>query len=161
MKRRVATLLLIALTQLAWALTDIGPAADFTLEDAAGNNVRLSEYRGQVVLINFWASWCRSCREEFPHLDALHQKYAARGFTVLGINVEQDRQVADAALQSTDIGFPVLFDDESRVSRLYDVDAMPATVLIDRNGVICFRHRGYKPGDEDLYENQIRALLRQ
>ena len=161
MKRLVASLLLIALQPQASALTDIGPAANFILQDAAGNSVRLSEYRGQVVLINFWSSWCRSCRQEFPHLDALHQKYADQGFTVLGVNVEQDRQVARRALEKIPVVFPVLFDDENRVSRLYDVDAMPATLLIDRNGIIRFRHRGYKPGYEDLYEREIRVLIRE
>ena len=161
MKKLLALCLMLAMTPLASALTGTGQAANFTLKDREGNNIRLSEYRGQVVLINFWASWCGPCRQEFPHLDDLHQKYEGLGFTVFGVNVEQDRALADKVLKDIPVTFPVLFDNENRVSQLYDVDAMPATVLVDRNGEIRFMHRGYKPGYEDLYEKQVRALIRE
>ncbi|MEP5764077.1 MAG: TlpA disulfide reductase family protein [Halieaceae bacterium] len=161
MKKLIVCLLVMALTPLASALTGDGKAANFTLKDADGNNVRLSEYRGQVVLINFWASWCGPCRQEFPHLDTLHQKYESLGFTVFGVNVEQDRSMADKVLRDIPVSFPILFDDENLVSQEYDVDAMPATVLVDRNGEIRFMHRGYKPGYEAQYEKQVRALVRE
>ena len=161
MKKLLTITLFLLLTPLASALTGTGTAANFTLKDTEGNNIRLSEYRGQVVLINFWASWCGPCRQEFPHLDELHQKYANLGFTVFGVNVEEDRDMADKVLRDIPVTFPVLFDNENRVSQLYDVDAMPATVLVDRSGEIRFMHRGYKPGYEDLYEKQVRALVRE
>jgi peroxiredoxin len=149
------------MTPLASALVGDGPAANFTLKSADGENIRLSEYRGQVVLINFWASWCGPCRQEMPHLDDLHQKYEPLGFTVFGVNVEQDRKMADKVLRDIPVTFPILFDDSNQVSELYDVDAMPATVLVDRNGEIRYMHRGYKPGYEEEYEKQIRALVRE
>ncbi len=161
MKKIIACLLLVAAVPMTWALTASGPAANFTLKDADGNNVRLSEYRGQVVLINFWASWCGPCRQEFPLLDELHQKYQPMGFTVFGVNVEQERELADKVLREIPVTFPILFDDQNQVSEEYDVDAMPATVLVDRSGEIRFMHRGYKPGYEDLYEKQVRALIRE
>jgi peroxiredoxin len=161
MKKLIACLLLTAVVPLAFALTASGPAANFTLKDTEGNNVRLSEYRGQVVLINFWASWCGPCRQEFPLLDELHQKYQPMGFTVFGVNVEQDRAMANKVLRDIPVSFPVLFDDNNQVSEEYDVDAMPATVLVDRSGEIRYMHRGYKPGYEDLYEKQVRALIRE
>ncbi len=161
MKKIIACLLLAAAMPMAYALTASGPAANFTLKDADGNNVRLSEYRGQVVLINFWASWCGPCRQEFPLLDELHQKYQPMGFTVFGVNVEQERELADKVLREIPVTFPILFDDQNEVSEEYDVDAMPATVLVDRSGEIRFMHRGYKPGYEDLYEKQVRALIRE
>ena len=161
MKKIIACLLLVAAVPMAYALTASGPAANFTLKDADGNNVRLSEYRGQVVLINFWASWCGPCRQEFPLLDELHQKYQPMGFTVFGVNVEQERELADKVLREIPVTFPILFDDQNEVSEEYDVDAMPATVLVDRSGEIRFMHRGYKPGYEDLYEKQVRALIRE
>jgi peroxiredoxin len=145
----------------ALAVTATGAAANFTLKSAGGENIRLSEYRGQVVLINFWASWCGPCRQEMPHLDAIHQKYESLGFTVFGVNVEQDRELADKVLRDIPVTFPILFDDENRVSELYQVDAMPATVLVDRDGEIRFMHRGYKPGYELEYEHQVRALVRE
>ena len=161
MKKLLILMLCIALTPVASALTGSGQAANFTLKDATGNNIRLSEYRGQVVLINFWASWCGPCRQEFPHLDELHQKYEGLGFTVFGVNVEEERAPADKVLRDIPVTFPVLFDSDNSVSKLYDVDAMPATVLVDRNGDIRFMHRGYKPGYEDLYEKQVRALIKE
>ncbi len=161
MKKIIACLLLATAVPMAFALTGSGPAANFTLKDADGNNVRLSDYRGQVVLINFWASWCGPCRQEFPLLDELHQKYQPMGFTVFGVNVEQERELADKVLREIPVTFPILFDDQNEVSEEYDVDAMPATVLVDRNGEIRFMHRGYKPGYEDLYEKQVRALIRE
>jgi peroxiredoxin len=143
------------------ALDASGPAANFTLKSAAGENVRLSEYRGQVVLINFWASWCGPCRQEMPELDNIHQKYSGLGFTVFGVNVEQDRAMADKVLRDIPVSFPILFDDTNRVSELYGVDAMPVTVLVDRRGEIRYLHRGYKPGYEDQYEAQVRALIKE
>lgn len=161
MRKLLLLALLIGTAPLVYALTGTGWAANFTLKDVEGNNIRLSEYRGQVVLINFWASWCGPCRQEFPHLDDLHQKYADLGFTVFAVNVERDRELADKVLRDIPVTFPVLFDNENTVSEAYDVDAMPATVLVDRGGKIRFMHRGYKPGYEDLYEQQIRALVRE
>ena len=112
------------------------------------------------MLLNFWASWCGPCRQEMPELDALHRKYASLGFTVFGVNVEQDRAMAAKILRDIPVSFPILFDDDNVVSQLYEVDAMPVTVLVDRYGDIRFMHRGYKPGYELEYEQQLRALIR-
>jgi len=137
------------------------PAENFTLKSADGKNIRLSEYRGNVVLINFWASWCGPCRQEFPHLDAIHKKYQDLGFTVFGVNVEQDREMANKVLRDIPVSFPILFDDENTVSELYDVDAMPMTVFVDRDGNMRYLHRGYKPGVEEQYEDYVRTLVKE
>lgn len=136
-------------------------APDFTLKSVTGENLRLSEYRGEVVLINFWASWCGPCRQEMPILSELHDKYRALGFTVLGINVEADSGKARKLLQELPVSFPVVFDADSVVSRQYDVVAMPSTVLVDRDGNIRFLHKGYKAGLEAVYQQQIRDLVRE
>ena len=136
-------------------------APDFTLKSASGENLKLSEYRGEVVLINFWASWCGPCRQEMPALDELHNRYRSLGFTVLGVNVEEDSRKAREVLNDLKVGFPVLLDDRSTVSRLYDVVAMPSTVLVDRNGNIRYLHKGYQPGLEDVYLQQVRELIRE
>ncbi len=153
--------MVLLLSAAAQAVTDSGPAANFTLKSSSGENIRLSEYRGQVVLINFWASWCGPCRQEMPELDTLHQRYQELGFTVFGVNVEQDRAEADKVLRDIPVTFPILFDDQNHVSDLYGVDAMPVTVLVDRSGTIRYMHRGYKPGYEDIYEQQLRTLVRE
>jgi peroxiredoxin len=161
MKKLLLCILLVLSPGASQALVSEGPAANFTLKSASGENIRLSEYVGQVVLINFWASWCGPCRQEMPELEQIQQRYSQLGFTVFGVNVEQDREMADKVLRDIPVSFPILFDDTNAVSELYGVDAMPATVLVDRNGVIRHMHRGYTPGMEALYEQQIRQLIRE
>lgn len=138
-----------------------GPAPDFTLKSNSGANIRLSELRGQVVLINFWASWCGPCRQEMPLLDQIQQKYQKLGFTILGVNVDDDPAKADKILKDIPVTFPVLYDSTSVVSELYNVDAMPTTVIVDRDGKMRFLHRGFKPGYEDLYAQHIKTLIRE
>ena len=138
-----------------------GPAPDFVLKSENGENLRLSEFRGEVVMINFWASWCGPCRQEMPLLDELHTQYEPMGFTVLGVNVEEDPTKARQMLGDSPVSFPVLFDKESEVSKLYKVVAMPSTVLVDRDGNVRYLHQGYKPGYEEAYQQQVRALIRE
>ena len=136
-------------------------APDFTLRSVAGANLRLQEQRGQVVLVNFWATWCGPCREEMPHLNKLYDKYHASGFVLLGINVDDDPAKAIALAAKLGLRFPVLPDADKKVSKLYDLSAMPSTVLIDRDGRVRYLHRGYQNGYELAYDAQIRELLKQ
>lgn len=136
-------------------------APDFSLAEVAGRAVNLSQFKGQVVMINFWASWCGPCRKEMPVLEQLHKKYKPMGFTLLGVNVEPDSHEAVEWLKATPVSFPILFDTDSKVSKLYAVQGMPSTVIVDRKGQVRFVHRGYSAGDENEYLNQIRALVRE
>jgi len=138
-----------------------GPAPDFALKSDNGENLRLSEFRGEVVMINFWASWCGPCRQEMPLLDELYAQYQPMGFTILGVNVEEDSSKARKMLGDAPVNFPVLFDNDSEVSKLYNVVAMPSTVLVDRNGNVRYLHQGYKPGYEEAYQQQVRALIKE
>jgi thiol-disulfide isomerase/thioredoxin len=138
-----------------------GPAPNFTLTDRDGKSVSLEELRGQVVMINFWASWCGPCREEMPLLEQIHQRYEPLGFTLLGVNVEENSGDAEAWLKDRPVSFPILFDPGNGVSKLYDVVAMPSTVLVDRQGNVRFLHHGYQAGYEDQYQDQVRALVRE
>jgi peroxiredoxin len=138
-----------------------GAAPDFTLKSNNGINMKLSEYHGEVVLINFWASWCGPCRQEMPLLEELHNRYKSLGFTVLGVNVEEDSRQARKLIQDMAVSFPVLFDTQSIVSKQYDVVAMPSSVLVDRSGNLRYLHKGYKPGLEEVYLEQVRELIRE
>ena len=160
MTHSLAALLLVLGTTVL-AATEQAPAPDFALKSASGENLRLSEMRGEVVMINFWASWCAPCRQEMPLLDELYNQYQPMGFTILGVNVEEDPTQAKQMLKDNPVNFPVLFDDKSAVSKLYDVVAMPSTVLVDRDGNVRYLHRGYKPGYEETYQQQVRALIRE
>jgi peroxiredoxin len=141
----------------AVAVNDAAP--DFTLKNLEGANLRLNEYRGQVVLINFWASWCGPCRQEMPLLDRIHQRYSDAGFAVLGVNVEGTLAPAQETASKTGVTFPVLVDENQRVSELYDLESMPSSVVVDRDGVVRYVHRGYKPGDEAKYLEVVKQLI--
>jgi thiol-disulfide isomerase/thioredoxin len=148
-------------TSLSLAGDGSGPAPDFNLGARGGKNLVLSELRGQVVMINFWATWCGPCRQEMPLLEQMYKKYRPMGFTLLGVNVEPDPAGAEDWLKETPVSFPILFDRENRVSKLYNVSGMPSSVLIDRKGNVRYLHRGYKSGDENTYLNHIRALVKE
>jgi thiol-disulfide isomerase/thioredoxin len=153
-----------ALLAFAWpasAADGAVPAPAFTLASRAGGDVSLADLKGQVVMINFWASWCGPCRQEFPALDQIYAKYRPMGFTLVAINVESDKANAERFLGATPVSFPILFDPENKVSGSYGVSGMPTTVLIDRQGRVRWQHRAYKPGDEAKYIEQIRAALRE
>jgi len=137
------------------------PAPQFTLGARSGQNVSLAQYKGQVVMLNFWASWCGPCRQEMPLLESIYKKYNRLGFTLIGVNVEPDSNAANDWLKQTPVSFPILYDKESRVSKMYDVAGMPSTVIIDRAGKVRVLHRGYKPGDENEYLDSIRTLVRE
>jgi len=158
-KSIVALLVGVMLSASAAELS--GPAPDFALAAKDGGQVTLAELEGQVVMLNFWATWCGPCRQEMPHLETLYKRYSDLGFTLLGVNVEEDSSGADKFLEETPVTFPILFDPKSEVSKRYDVIAMPSTVLIDRTGNMRFIHHGYQPGYENEYQAQIRALLRE
>ncbi len=136
-------------------------APDFTLRASTGPNLRLQEQRGRVVMINFWATWCGPCRLEMPHLNRLYGKYRDAGFTLLAVNIDDDSNKAIDVSTKLGLQFPVLFDADKNVSRLYDLSVMPSTLLIDRNGRVRFIHLGYRDGYEDTYEKQIRELLKE
>jgi peroxiredoxin len=137
------------------------PAPDFTLRQIDGPNLRLGEQRGRVVLVNFWATWCGPCRVELPHLQRLSDKYRASGFTLLAVNIDEDPAAARALAGKLGLKFPVLLDTDKKVVGAWDLNAMPATVLIDKDGRVRQVHRGYREGVESTYEQQVRDLLKE
>jgi peroxiredoxin len=151
----------IAATGLAASGLTGQAAPDFALKSSTGENLRLSEYRGDVVMINFWATWCGPCRQEMPLLDELYTRYQRVGFNLLGVNIDDDSGRAMTMIRELGVTFPVLFDERKEVSKMYDVGAMPVTVIIDRAGQVRYVHHGYKPGYENMYLDQVRSLLRE
>lgn len=154
---------LLLVSGSAWALTELKGqmAPDFALKSSEGSNLRLSEFRGQVVMINFWASWCGPCRDEMPFLDELYVRYREAGFAVLGVNMDEDAHTAHKMAERLGVSFPVLHDARQSVSALYDVDAMPATVMVDRDGRVRAVHRGFRDGTAERYQAEVRALLKE
>jgi peroxiredoxin len=162
--RRLALLLALSVPASVAhaALPPAGKTApDFAAKSDGGRNVRLSELRGQVVLINFWASWCGPCRQELPLLGKIYSQYRNAGFVLLAVNVDDDRKAAESMLKRLDLKIPTLFDGSKSVAKLYGVDTMPATLVIDRDGRVRYVHRGYLEGYERKYEQQVRELLKE
>jgi thiol-disulfide isomerase/thioredoxin len=132
---------------------------DFTVKDAAGKDVRLSRYKGQVVLLNFWATWCGPCRREIPALVALYGDYKARGFVVLGVSVDKEVRLVKPYARAMKMNYPVLigagreeFNDE-----FGPFIGFPTSVMLARDGTMCVRHVGLP--SRSLLEQQIEALL--
>ena len=139
-----------------------GHAPDFALRDLDGRTVRLSDFRGQVVLVSFWATWCSPCAAEQPQLEKLWRSYKDQGFVVLAVSMDGPETVAEVApmVRSRGLTFPVLLDEETRVTgTLNPRRAAPFTLLIGKDGTIAWAKEGYANGDAGELEGQVRRLL--
>jgi thiol-disulfide isomerase/thioredoxin len=123
------------------------PMPDFTLPDANGQIVNLSDVcrDNQVVMINFWASWCTPCRMEMPGFEDLYRSNKANGFTILAINVDKDRAKADAYLQSKPVSFPTLFDKKGELLDRFKIESLPTTILVGHDGRVLRVYEGVDP----------------
>ena len=134
-------------------------APDFALHAAAGDNVRLSEHRGEVVVLNFWSSRCTSCRTQLAALNRSFGTYRSAGLSVYGVGVDDDPVQARDFARTAGVEFTLLLDPAKAVSRSYQVDNLPMTVLIDRNGTVRYVLRDYSAASSTLYLQQLRTLL--
>ena len=113
------------------------PAPDFTLNDLNGQSYTLSQLRGKVVIVNFWATWCPPCRAEMPSMERLHRELSGEGLVMLAVNIEKDgRRTVEQFLKSTPHSFPVLLDEQEVVQRRYGVNKFPESFIIRKDGVI-------------------------
>lgn len=135
------------------------PAPDFALKSMTGENLRLSEYRGEVVILNFWSTDCGTCVLQMPAVQKLYEQYRGSGLQVLGINIDRNSRRAREMVEKLKLAYPVLFDAERSVSREYKLNALPFVVVIDRDGAIRYTHSRYRSADRHLYRGQIDELL--
>ena len=179
MRRRM---LLLGLLVLAWlsagraaqaAGPDLGPlldtmgilrpvkeaqAPDFTLPDLSAKARRLTEFRGQVILINFWATWCAPCREEMPGMERIYREMKKDRFTILAVNLLETAEQVEPFVKELGLTFPILLDEEGQVSRLYRAFTLPMTFLLDRHGMVVGRALGAREWDSAEAKRLIRAL---
>jgi thiol-disulfide isomerase/thioredoxin len=134
-------------------------APSFTL-DGDNGSISLKQFRGKVVYIDFWASWCVPCRKSFPWMNAMQAKYKSEGFVVLGVNLDEDKQAAKKFLQQIPAKFTIAYDPDGETPGKYQVAVMPTSYLIDRSGNIVDSHRGFKKSQTDEMEHKISTLLR-
>ncbi len=126
---------------------------------ARATELDLSMYRGKVVYVDFWASWCAPCKQSFPWLDGLVREYQSQNFVVIGVNVDKDRDKAERFLTDTPADFPILYDPTGELATAYKVAGMPSGILIDRTGHVRFQHAGFSEKQKGLYEEQLQTLL--
>lgn len=136
------------------------PAPDFTLNNMQGQPVSLSDYRGKVVIVNFWATWCPPCREEMPSMEKLYREQRAAGLELLAINTEENgKRVVSKFLQRTPYSFPILLDSDSEAMNGYRVYRLPESFIVDRNGVVVERVVGARNWLEGPLFKLINSLL--
>jgi peroxiredoxin len=134
-------------------------ASEFKLLNIQGEQVQLSDYRGQVVLVDFWASWCPPCVRSFPWMNKMHKKYSAKGLQILAINIDKRKQDVNLFLKQNPANFTVLLDPKSKLMRQYKVESMPTSFLIDKKGNIIKKHRGFREDNIIYFEKDIRTAL--
>lgn len=135
------------------------PAPDIVLRTQDGAAVRLADLKGNVVLVDFWASWCPPCKASFPALDALYREYRDRGVEVLAINLDERQRDADAFLAEHPHTLTVLFDPKGTSAAAFGVQGMPSSFVIDRDGIIRFTHQGYTGNVDTSYRQELAHLL--
>lgn len=170
-KTFLLTLLLLGSISHSTFAKDALPAVpDFFLEGPSNTMVRLSDLKGQVILINFWATWCRPCRVEMPVLESLYREYGDKGLAILGVNIENASQASkleaiNKMVQEMQLSFPILYDSDKNVMRNIEKHllkknmGMPTTLFIDQQGNTRHIHEGYREGDASKYREMIKYLL--
>ncbi len=136
-------------------------APDFVLKSTAGPNLRLSEYRGEVVMLAFWASWCGECRSQLESFEELHQSYGESGLELLSISLDSSLSQAAGTAASLDLSFPVLYDARGEVGELYEVDDLPLVVFVDRDGRVREMVEGYSRSEQEVLVERLRDFLRE
>jgi len=152
----VTALLCLCLFQTAYGEPT---ATDFTLPTASGT-VSLTEHRNEVVYLDFWASWCIPCRKSFPWLNEMARRYGKQGLTILAVNLDKERELAEQFLHEIPANFTIAFDPEGKVADQYEVEGMPSSYIIDRQGRIVSVHLGFREEDARDMERILRQALR-
>jgi cytochrome c biogenesis protein CcmG/thiol:disulfide interchange protein DsbE len=140
--------------------TGVGePAPPFSLTTVHGETIALTSLRGQVVYVDFWASWCGPCRRSFPWMNEMQQRYGDRGLTIIGVNVDRRRADAEQFLKTNVARFAVVYDDRGATPQAYSVKGMPSSYLIDARGTVVDVEQGFHDDRKGAIEDQIRSLL--
>ncbi|MCF6210869.1 MAG: TlpA family protein disulfide reductase [Gammaproteobacteria bacterium] len=155
-------LLAVVLLVLPLSVSAQQVAPDFTLPTLPDNGeINLSAFKGRVVYLDFWATWCPPCRKSFPWMDEMQAQYGDDGLTIVAISIDRNRQLAERFTQQMKPGFIIAHDAKGSVAKSYKVSAMPTSYLIDREGNIVSTHLGFRKSDEAKLERRIEDLLDQ
>jgi len=165
MNRKKATVLFLSVliifaTGLAQGAGQGEKAPDFTGKTLVGKNIKLSELRGRIVLINFWGTWCAPCKEELPYFNRLYGKFKGVGLEILAVNIDKVAKQAAGMSGALGLTFPVVLDPAGDLSDLYRIRSMPTTFVVGKDGMIRYVHWGFGPSDPARYEDEIKTLLK-
>lgn len=119
----------------------------------------LGAYKGKVVYIDFWASWCGPCRQSFPWMNTLYHQKTDQGLVIIAVNVDQEPALADAFIKELNPTFPIIFDTAGALATAFKVTAMPSAFIVDRDGAVRFKHLGFHQAKRSQYEQEIQQLL--
>jgi len=159
---RKLILLFFVLLPLSGFSQEVGKEAPlFTGYSASGDTIKLSDFSGKVIILDFWASWCGPCKEEFPFLIDLYNKYSEKDFSVLAVNVDENSSSMNKFLSgiNKDVPFKIISDRKSKIPELYNLDAMPSSFVIDKKGVVRYAHTGFTKSDKEKFINEIEKIL--
>jgi len=156
--RILKTVCLAGLLHVSAATADVIPAPQIHLS-ASDGEIDLAGLKGKVVYLDFWASWCTPCQKSFPWMQRMKSIYEKQGFEVVAVNLDSDRKLADQFLKSQDVNFVIAFDAEGRSAKQYQLQGMPSSFLIGRDGKIYGTHIGFRDVDKSTLEGAIRKLL--
>lgn len=140
--------------------TEALPSIDFELANLQGLNEKLSDYKGQVVFLNFWATWCGPCRSEMPAMEEVYRELKDDGFVILAVDLAEETQTVQDFVDDYGLTFPVLLDQTGQVGGMYDARSIPTTYLVDRDGNILGRAIGARPWEDDAYMDLFRDILK-
>jgi cytochrome c biogenesis protein CcmG, thiol:disulfide interchange protein DsbE len=147
---------IISMSAMALAIGDAAPVFELPSDNAS---IKLSAYKGKVVYVDFWASWCGPCKQSFPWLNDMQSKYGAKGFQVIGINVDAKTAEAKVFLNDVPAKFTVAYDDKGVTPKQFGIKGMPSSVLLDVNGKVIAQHTGFKDADKAQLEQAIQQAL--
>ncbi len=151
-------IILISFIPLSLSFAQEIAAPDFAISNVQLPN-KLSDLAGQVVYLDFWASWCKPCRQSFPWMNQMQQKYAAQGLQIIAINLDTESSLAKDFLDKVPAQIPIIYDPEGNIASNYQLLGMPSSYLIDKKGNIRFAHKGFFTRSEPLYEQELVLLL--
>lgn len=155
----LALVSLLAVPTTAAAVGVGSRAPEIGLDDSRGNHIRIGRYRGKVLIVNVWATWCEPCRDELPAYQRLYSRYFRRGLRVVGVNVDRDEGAMRRFVERNGVLFPVVHDGDRAVAQRWGGNTMPTTWVVGPRGVVRFVNDGYHAGDERRVERVVRELL--
>ncbi|NMH63645.1 TlpA family protein disulfide reductase [Shewanella salipaludis] len=159
--RKILLLLTLVSTSVLSQLALAAPSLSNNVQNDKGQQVSLEEFKGRVVYLDFWASWCGPCRKSFPWMTKMHAKYRALGLAVVAVNLDSDKALADAFLAKMPAAFNLRFDPDGDVAHKFDLQGMPSSFVFNKQGELVQTHVGFFTEHADAYENELVTLLKE